>query len=344
MSDEHENRVIIGTPKTFHRTIEQIKSYGLVTAPRGEPTYELINSTIVFRNPRDRIIHDPARKMNIAFAIAELASILFEIEDVSFFTKFIKDYGKYSTNGEIIDGCYGPRIHGTKGIAEIIAMLTLDPQSRRAVLPIYQYDDLNGDSKNTPCTLSLQFLVRNSQLDMIVNMRSSDIVRGVTYDLFVFSMLQELIARRLKLNLGTYYHNAGSLHLYESDLDMVKTMGYAKRWPHLMNPMPEWDMDDLRCFHHLVVTEDNGNWFNVAMGTTTSTTPEWSSIQARLYFTSLAATMKAFTDRKDNPGVASKVYQFIDDSSLRHVLRPWMKSVGLLGTTEEETEEDGVAV
>ena len=321
----NKNQIIIGTPKTFHRTIEQIRAHGKLSAPRGEPTIELLNSTIIFRNPRDRIIHDPARKINIAFAIAEFASILFEIEDVDFFTKFIKDYGKYSSNGLVVDGCYGPRIHGRIGIHEVIDALIKDPFTRRAVLPVFQYEDLRSPSLNTPCTLSLQFLARDGELDMIVNMRSSDIVRGVTYDLFVFTIIQELIARKLGYALGTYHHNAGSLHLYESDLLMVNSMGYAKRWPHLMNEMPEWMAADLAIFKEMVLAEDNGTWFALAMAPVDFSS--WSTEEARSYFVSLAATMKAFTDRKTDPATAAKIYNFIDDNSLRHALRPWMKSI-----------------
>ncbi len=47
-------------------------------------------------------------------------------------------------------------------------------------------------------------------------MRSNDAIWGLPYDVFFFTMLQELLACELGRQLGTYTHVVGSLHLYEN--------------------------------------------------------------------------------------------------------------------------------
>lgn len=320
--------MLITTPRTYHRQLEVVVKEGQRVAPRGEQTYEFLNSTLFFRSPRDRIVQDPARRMNVAFGVAEFASLVGAIDDIDFFKQFIATYDKYSSDGKTLDGCYGTRIGGLHAISSVVAQLAADVWTRRAVIPIYDIDDLlNGKGgKNTPCTLSLQFLVRDLELDLFTTMRSSDMVKGVTYDLFVFTLLQELIASIMGLDVGVYSHNAGSLHVYEADIPMIKKMGYAKRWPHLMNPMPSVIISDVETFVALALAiNDVGVWFKLATDKTM-----WSSEDAQIYFVTLAAVMMAFVCRKDDVATALRAYNMINDQSLRHAVRPWMKAAGVV--------------
>ena len=57
-------------------------------------------------------------------------------------------------------------------------------------------------------------------------MRSNDIVLGFTNDVFQFTMLQEAMLVELKkhypeLKLGQYFHNAGSMHIYDRHFEMA---------------------------------------------------------------------------------------------------------------------------
>jgi hypothetical protein len=67
-------------------------------------------------------------------------------------------------------------------------------------------------------------------------MRSADAVWGLTYDLFSFTLLQEMMLNELRssgmddLELGEYIHTAGSLHIYERHFGMAEaaTNSYLK--------------------------------------------------------------------------------------------------------------------
>ena len=56
-------------------------------------------------------------------------------------------------------------------------------------------------------------------------MRSNDIIFGLCNDIFNFCLFQQLMLNELReiypdLELGSYYHSTGSLHLYEMHYDM----------------------------------------------------------------------------------------------------------------------------
>jgi thymidylate synthase len=78
-------------------------------------------------------------------------------------------------------------------------------------------------------------------------MRSNDAIWGLTNDLFSFTLFQEVMLLELKkrdpmfenLELGTYYHTAGSLHLYERHFELAeKIIGAYEKREWIQAPMP----------------------------------------------------------------------------------------------------------
>jgi len=96
-----------------------------------------------------------------------------------------------------------------------------DPDSRRAFLHIRTPEDSIIGSKDIPCTIGLQFFIRDGKLDLVVNMRSSDLILGISYDVPAFTFLQELMALELGICMGTYIHVSNSLHVYEKHFEML---------------------------------------------------------------------------------------------------------------------------
>jgi thymidylate synthase len=74
-----------------------------------------------------------------------------------------------------------------------------------------------GSKKDIPCTLSVQFVLRQERLYAITTMRSNDLWLGFPYDVFCFSTLQRLFAYTLGVDVADYVHNVGSMHLYTRD-------------------------------------------------------------------------------------------------------------------------------
>ena len=101
---------------------------------------------------------------------------------------------------------------------EICNMLRRNPDTRQAAISIYDGKEMWRYEKDTPCTYAIQFTVINDKLNMCVTMRSNDLWYGFCNDQYCFSELQKLVAEETHYDVGTYYHFAHNLHLYEKDL------------------------------------------------------------------------------------------------------------------------------
>ena len=187
---------------------------------------ELINANLVLLDPTKNTMCECRRKMPIRYAIGELLwynsrnNTAKAIEPFSKFWKLIAD-----ENGTV-NSNYGHCIHDKFEFDQwdfVKDILRKDPSSRQAIIHIKEPRDLRVyPTKDVNCTMTLQFLIRNNALHLIVNMRSNDVWLGLPYDVFNFTCMQIQMAMELGVDIGIYYHNAGSLHLYKKDLNKIK--------------------------------------------------------------------------------------------------------------------------
>jgi len=153
--------------------------------------------------------------------LGELLWYLSGSNALDFIRYYIPRYEVESSDGLTVYGGYGPRLFNHRSnnqIKNVLELLRRKPTSRRAAIQIFDAEDLGVARLEVPCTTTLQALRRGNTLDMIVTMRSNDAYKGLPHDVFCFTMLQELFARSLGVELGTYRHFVGSMHLYEDDL------------------------------------------------------------------------------------------------------------------------------
>ena len=201
--------------------VDLIVSAGKTTFSRGFTCIERLNSTTTI-SMEYPVMGIKERKLNYRFMIAEALFILSGDNTVAGITPWCKKMAEYSDDGEVFFGAYGPRIASQKEY--VVSALNADPGTRQAVMTIWRENP--PKTKDVPCTVSLQFLVRFDKLHCIANMRSSDAWLGWPYDVFNFSMLSACIALSLKqkVKLGKLYLNAGSQHLYERDIRAARTI------------------------------------------------------------------------------------------------------------------------
>lgn len=189
-------------------------------APTRGNTLELTGVLLCLRNPRARISRTEMRG-KIFSCLGELFWYLSKSNDVKHIAYYLPRYIDDSDDGKTIYGGYGPRLFDFGGIDQIDSVLSLlktRPGSRRAVIQLFGAADLMGTHIEIPCTCTLQFMVRKERLHMFTHMRSNDAFKGLPHDVFAFTMLQELIARSLGVEMGEYKHFIGSLHIYENDI------------------------------------------------------------------------------------------------------------------------------
>ena len=224
-----------------------LKSKLKVRATRGE-NRELVGVNIRLNNPRARLSHTEG-KGKVFSAVGELLWYLSGTDKLRFIEYYLPHYGNdNSDDGKTVRGAYGPRLFNARGeinqIDNVLNLLRTRPQSRRAVIQLFDASDIQGKFKEIPCTCTLQFLSRDNKLDLVVSMRSNDAYLGFSHDVFAFTMLQEIFARTLGVELGKYHHFVGSLHLYDENEPRAKSY-IAEGWQPTvdveMPPMPAGD-------------------------------------------------------------------------------------------------------
>lgn len=115
----------------------------------------------------------------------------------------------------------------TSQFDNVIDILTDDKDSRRASITILQANHLLSDTKDVPCTYSLNFRIRDNRLNMSVHMRSQDAIFGMGNDAPAFSIIHEMVMNALKsayptIELGEYFHVADSFHVYDRHFGMLE--------------------------------------------------------------------------------------------------------------------------
>lgn len=207
---------------------------GAAISPTKGRATELIGASITLRNPRARVSRSQGRSPLFS-ALGELLWYLSGDDDVERVARYIPMYRGFAVDGRV-EGAYGPRLFGAKGrLDEVIERMVAKRDSRQAVVQVFDHADL-GNQKDIPCTTTLQFFLRESQLHLAATMRSNDAYRGLPHDIFAFTMLQEITARKLGVEIGKYYHFVGSLHLYDSDL--IPTNKFLAEGWHQGQAMP----------------------------------------------------------------------------------------------------------
>lgn len=212
-----------------------------VTPTKGATT-ELTCVLLQITNPRARLSRTEA-KGTLFSCLGECLWYLARANDLKFISYYLKNYKKYSDDGLTLHGAYGPRLFNMRHhdqVENIVALLKKKPASRQAVIQLFDAEDIAKRHKDVPCTCTLQFMVRGGRLLMFTNMRSNDAFIGLPHDIFAFTMLQEIIARALKLEPGTYSHAVGSLHLYKTNREAARRY-INEGWQStvVMPPMPK---------------------------------------------------------------------------------------------------------
>lgn len=217
---------------------------GVEVSPRGQKTLEVLGYKAVTVDMSRPVVTTPERKLGYKFLAAEAAWILSGDDKVATIAPYSKEISKFSDDGHVFAGAYGPKI--LDQLEYVVDCLIKDPDSRQAVLNIWRENP--KPSKDVPCTLSLQFLYRDSEIHCVASMRSSDLWLGHPYDIMNFSMLSAYIAIKLRgvtgrpVTLGELHLTSGSKHIYERNYEGVLNVLRATE-SGLVDPGPKVNLD-----------------------------------------------------------------------------------------------------
>lgn len=201
---------------------EQAENGKLQDSRDGAVVGEVINAVTVINDPTRFIVTSDKRKMPMRYAVGELLWYLSGNNKLDAIRPFTTAWERMSDDGETVNSNYGHKIFNYYGFNQweyVKNCLIKDSLSRQAVIHIRDPKDyVQNPTKDMPCTLTLQFFLREGRLHLTVNMRSNDIWMGFPYDCFNFCAMLNKMAMELGVEVGTYTHIAGSLHLYKRNL------------------------------------------------------------------------------------------------------------------------------
>lgn len=190
---------------------------------------EVIGYHGVLANPGLNVLHNEYRNLSPYYANAELLWYLSGDDRIEMLARYAPSYKNYAEKDGRAHGAYGRRIQTipcnwfTSQIDAVITCLRKHPSSRQAIVSLWNTLDLihaadDQPKRDMPCTLTWQFLLRDGELHMVVNMRSNDAWLGFPYDAYCFTSYQAMIAGALGVAVGTYTHNVGSMHIYDKNM------------------------------------------------------------------------------------------------------------------------------
>ncbi len=198
---------------------EESRNGGVIVAP-GPVVTE-------YFRPQERVLFNEKRDCNHVFHLMEAIWMLGGQNKIDFLLPFNSKFGQYAeTNGKV-HGAYGYRwrnAFGNDQIIEVVAELTENPNSRRAVMAMWDPDkDLGADKRDLPCNTHIYFDLRDDKLNMTVCNRSNDILWGCYgANVVHMSMLQELIACWLKKPMGMYRQFSNNFHAYSDNAQVAE--------------------------------------------------------------------------------------------------------------------------
>lgn len=212
------------TLREFNEIYENL-CYDLMFAPKSGNTRELNNVTFTVHNLDS--VFSTVRNPSLKYLCAELIWYMAGSNDVHFIGQYASLWNKITDDGKTSNSAYGYLIkekHGFDQLYKVVELLREDPTSRRAVININVPNANVIETKDEPCTIALQFLVRNNALNCTAMMRSNDVWTGLPYDIIFFTILQKIIADKLGVGYGTYTHFATSMHVYLNKIESLEKM------------------------------------------------------------------------------------------------------------------------
>ena len=194
----------------------------------GNGTKAINNIGFYLENPLENTINVEWRRWSKKYAEREWQWYLSENRSVSELKKYAPIWDQMHTGDDIVNSNYGYLWSESDQLKNVLTQLRTDKNTRQAWLTLFDGKRKSEYVRDTPCTLGLGFTILDGKLNMNVQMRSNDLWFGFCNDQYAFSKLQKVVADELKIRVGTYYHFAANLHLYERHYDSLSNF-YSKR-------------------------------------------------------------------------------------------------------------------
>ena len=126
------------------------------------------------------------------------------------------------------DGTLGPvygkqwrNFNGVDQLYKLVDAIRYDSDSRRMMVSAWNVSELK-DMALPPCHYGFQVYVNNGVMDLMWQQRSADVFLGLPYDIAMYGLLLEMLAKGSDLIPGQLIGQLGDCHLYNNHLDQAK--------------------------------------------------------------------------------------------------------------------------
>lgn len=223
----------------FKKAIRDIFKKWVVSSPRWQEITELLNYTLVLKDPTNLAVNYKSRKFNYKYNLAELLWYLSWDLKTDFIGQYAKLWTKIADSEWNINSNYGylmfeKNLFDTTQYDWILNTLKKDKSSRQAIgyygWPQYQY----VGNLDMVCTSYNHVFIRDNQIHMISSMRSNDLFYWFCFDVVWFGLILQSLRLDLletypDLKLGKLYYNADSLHIYDRHYDVSRDI-LKQKW------------------------------------------------------------------------------------------------------------------
>ena len=172
-----------------------------------------------------------SKKVSFKAAKFELLWILQGRTDM----EYLRDNGinywddDYKRSGRT-DGTLGPvygkqwrNFNGVDQLQRIIIGIMTRPESRRLMVNAWNPSELHQMAL-PPCHYGFQVYINDNKLDLMWQQRSADVFLGLPYDIAMYGLLLELLAKGAGYKPGRLIAQLGDCHLYSNHREQSKEL------------------------------------------------------------------------------------------------------------------------
>jgi len=179
------------------------------------------------------------KKIYVKNAITELLWILSGRTDLAYLVDngvnyWNDDYNRSKRRDGTLGPVYGKQWRNFSGVDQLrnaVMEIRDNPASRRIMVTSWNPVEL-PDMVLPPCHYGFQVYCRDGQIDLMWQQRSADLFLGVPYDIVMYGLLLEMLAKGANMKAGKLICSLGDCHLYNNHIDQAKLQ--LSREPNLL--------------------------------------------------------------------------------------------------------------
>ena len=220
---------MINIENEYKELIDEILRRGLDKADRtGTGTKSVFGRTI----RHDMSLGFPiltGKKISFNAARTELLWILQGRTDLKYLedngVKYWRpDYERSGRTDETLGPVYGKQwrdFNGVDQLKNLVYSINTNPDSRRLMVSAWAPHEMK-DMALPPCHYAFQVYINNGVMDLMWQQRSADVFLGLPYDIAMYGLLLEMLAKGAGLKAGQLIGQLGDCHLYNNHLEQAK--------------------------------------------------------------------------------------------------------------------------